>query len=308
MLGAGEELEPYSRFKRVDVAPDGRLRQPQNPRRSRQRALVQDRQEGPVEIPARFGLVHTFMYRHPTDVKQFRFALRIGDGHVHRPDSGEFLMTTDQDRPRPRRYRRHRRRGGAAAENPWLDGAGAAPRRRRNGRPHPGFTWIQGDAMRAGDVIARRPWRRSDRPRGQPARLPRLGQAGAADAGQHDRGGAGGRRAHSLARHGLQLRPRRVSRSWNEDLRPEPHHPQGRHPGRDGTPAPRRRHDRHPCPDRPRRRLLRTERRQQLVHPRSRQTRPPRRRDRLSGRAGHRPPVGLSPRRRGNHGPARGDR
>ena len=73
-----------------------------------------------------------------------------------------------------------------------------------------GLDWRQGDAMVAGRGRRGGRGRRADRARGQPAGLPRLGPAGAADAREHDRRRPRGRRGDPVARHGLQLRPGRL--------------------------------------------------------------------------------------------------
>src|SRR5690606_24453997 len=58
---AGEECYPQVPLERRDMAAGGRLGDAQRPGRARQRALVQDGEEGPVERPVA-GVGHAEMY------------------------------------------------------------------------------------------------------------------------------------------------------------------------------------------------------------------------------------------------------
>ena len=96
-------------------------------------------------------------------------------------------MKQSQDGAGARRHRRHRRRGGARRSRArgWRVRALRPPARRRGAR-RPRLVgratrWSRPTSPRA--AAGRRP----DRARGQPARLPRLGPAGAADAREHHR-------------------------------------------------------------------------------------------------------------------------
>jgi hypothetical protein len=60
MLRAGEELEADGPFERVDMTPDGGLREPKRPRGARKGAFLQDGQERAVKLPARVRIIHTF--------------------------------------------------------------------------------------------------------------------------------------------------------------------------------------------------------------------------------------------------------
>ncbi len=59
-LGPDKEFEADGLLERIDMASDGRLGKAQRPGGARQRALLQNCEEGPIEVPAGFCVTHLF--------------------------------------------------------------------------------------------------------------------------------------------------------------------------------------------------------------------------------------------------------
>ena len=78
VLRAREETHVQRLFERFDMPPRRRLRDAERPRRTRQRAFAQHREERPVKLPA-YVVCHTFLYIRSTKFVNFIARAKRGE-------------------------------------------------------------------------------------------------------------------------------------------------------------------------------------------------------------------------------------